>query len=417
MPMLQSAERSSLVWGEAFSRFPGRMKGARISYRMKACSNCGLENGGDALLCAGCGTELSGAGLSKPDAVPSAHFDQGVHSTGAPPSLNQKSLGVRILEWFLVLFALSQSGVFYVGYHLYLTRGSLSLTRPSDISDWIHYILHNVGALGILGYVLFRNSSWCQMQAAHPPARENAVSDSAWSQVSRGDSRRVRIFEFSLVLFVAFAGSILGSFEVFLGHTTISDQPAKSRLAQDVYEILYDAAVLGLLSYVLDRSSRAFRDLGLRWTSRDVAVALSLALGAGLADRLLLPITFWVAEMLSGHQPQVADIGNYVFGTSISMAPVLGAILNGTFEELIVRGYLMTEVRRFTGSMPFAIFCSVAVQVSYHFYQGGPPALAHAGGFMVLACYYAKTNRILPPVLAHIAIDLNSLVMHALRPS
>ena len=57
----------------------------------------------------------------------------------------------------------------------------------------------------------------------------------------------------------------------------------------------------------------------------------------------------------------------------------------------------MTEVRRFTGSMPFAIFCSVAVQVSYHFYQGGPPALAHAGGFMVLACYYAKTNRILPP--------------------
>jgi membrane protease YdiL (CAAX protease family) len=121
--------------------------------------------------------------------------------------------------------------------------------------------------------------------------------------------------------------------------------------------------------------------------------------------------------MLSGHQPQVADIGNYVFGTSISMAPVLGAILNGTFEELIVRGYLMTEVRRFTGSMPFAIFCSVAVQVSYHFYQGGPPALAHAGGFMVLACYYAKTNRILPPVLAHIAIDLNSLVMHALRPS
>jgi membrane protease YdiL (CAAX protease family) len=40
-------------------------------------------------------------------------------------------------------------------------------------------------------------------------------------------------------------------------------------------------------------------------------------------------------------------------------------------------------------------------------------ALSYVGGFMVLAGYYAKTNRILPPILAHIALDLNSLVMYA----
>jgi membrane protease YdiL (CAAX protease family) len=40
--------------------------------------------------------------------------------------------------------------------------------------------------------------------------------------------------------------------------------------------------------------------------------------------------------------------------------------------------------------------------------------LAHIGGFMVFAMFYAKTNRILPVVLAHIALDLNALVMHAL---
>jgi membrane protease YdiL (CAAX protease family) len=118
--------------------------------------------------------------------------------------------------------------------------------------------------------------------------------------------------------------------------------------------------------------------------------------------------------MLSGHQPHVPNLGNIIFGTSVSMAKVFCAILIGAFEELIVRGYLMTEVRRFTGSILFAILCSVAVQTSYHFYQGGPLALAHAGGFMVFAGYYAKTNRILPVILAHAAIDMNALVMHAL---
>jgi membrane protease YdiL (CAAX protease family) len=118
--------------------------------------------------------------------------------------------------------------------------------------------------------------------------------------------------------------------------------------------------------------------------------------------------------MLSGHQPHGPNLGNIIFGTSISMATVLLQILIGPFEELIVRGYLMTEVKRFTGSILFAILCSVAVQTSYHFYQGGPLALAHIGGFLVFAMFYAKTNRILPIILAHSALDLNALVMHAL---
>ena len=54
------------------------------------------------------------------------------------------------------------------------------------------------------------------------------------------------------------------------------------------------------------------------------------------------------------------------------MAAVLDQIMNGAFEELIVRGYLMTEVRRFTGNILFAVFCSVGYRMSYHFYQGGP---------------------------------------------
>ena len=386
-----------------------------ISYRVRTCSNCGLENGGDVLLCSGCGSELSCAGLSKADAVPRAPSDQGVHSTGVSPTWKQKSLGFHILEWFLVLFALYESGVLYAGYYVCLTRGSLSMDYSSEVSVWVYYFLRNVSALGILAYVLFRNSRWRQARAAHPVGREIAILEPEWSQTSKRDSRRVSIFELSLVLFVAFAGPTLHSFEVFVGHATIPDQPVIYSLTRHVHQMLRYAGALGLLSYVLSRNSHGFQNLGLRWTSRDVAVAFPLALGSGLAFALLAPMTFEVAATVSGDRPHVADVGNYIFGTSISMATVLSAILVGFFEELIVRGYLMTEVRRFTGSIVFAVLCSVAVQTSYHFYQGGPAALAHVGGFMVFAVYYAKTNRILPPILAHAALDLYALVMCALR--
>ena len=394
MPLLQSVSKPNL-------------------YRVKACSNCGLEDGGDVLFCAGCGTELSGAGLAKADAVPSVPSAEGFRSTGMSPPLKQKSLQSHILEWFLVLFALHESGIFYLGYYLH-RNGLLSLAYSSGDSAWICYLIRNGSALGILGYVLFRNSNWCLAQAASSTGSEDAMSKSEGLQTSERGSGRVRIFELFLVLFVAFAHFIFLSLEILLGHATLPDEPITSSLGRVVYEVLSYAGGLGLLSYVLSRSSRGFQNLGLRWTSRDVAVALPLALGSGLAYWLLLPITLGGAEMLSGHQPHGPNLGNIIFGTSISMATVLLQILIGFFEELIVRGYLMTEVKRFTGSILFAILCSVAVQTSYHFYQGGPLALAHIGGFMVFAMFYAKTNRILPVVLAHIALDLNALVMHAL---
>ena len=384
-----------------------------ISYRVKTCFNCGLENEGDVLPCAGCRTEFPGARRSEADAVLSMACDEGLHFAGVSPSWKQKPLRIHILEWFLVLFALNESGVLHLGYHFYATRWSLSINCISysrGVYEWISYLLCNASALGILGYVLFRNSMWCQSQAAYSTGNEKAMSKPEGSS-------RVPIVELFLVLFVAFAESIFYSFEILVGHRTIPDEPTISSVARDVYRMLFYFLGLGLLSYVLSRSSQGFRDLGLRWTSRDVAVTLPLALGGGLAYRLLLPIAFWGAEMVSGHSPQVSNIGNYLHGTSISMAAVVCEFLNGAFEELLVRGYLMTEVRRFTGSTAFAIFCSVAVQVSYHFYQGGPQALAYVGLFLILAVYYAKTNRLLPVILAHIAIDLNSLVMYALRPT
>jgi len=348
--------------------------------------------------------------LSQADAGPPLATDEGDHLAGASPSSTQKSLRVRLIEYFLVLFAVFESGTFHLAYRL--TQGPLRVGHLSGLSDWIHYFLRNACALGILGYVLFRNSRWCM---AHSPGIESEPSFPPESRTSERASDRVRICEMFLVLIVAFAGTILYSFQVFFGSETLPDVATIS-LARYGYILLGNAGPLGLLAYVLSRTSRGFRDLGLRWTSRDVAVALPLALGAGLAE-LLFSLIFAGAQIGSGQEPQGPDIGKLMFGISISILAIPDQVVNGFFEELLVRGYLMTEVRRFTGSILFAILCSVAVQVSYHFYQGGQAALAHIGCFMVFAAYYAKTNRLLPPILAHIAYDLYCLVMYGINRS
>ncbi|SPE61186.1 membrane hypothetical protein [Verrucomicrobia bacterium] len=345
---------------------------------------------------------------SDADAAPPLPADEGLQLAGVSPSRPKRSLRVRLLEYFLVLFALYGSGTFHLAYRL--TQGPLRVGHSFGFSDWIQYFLEKACALGILGYVLFRNSRWC---AAHTTPTQLVTSN---PRASDGDSDRLRMFELLLVLIVAFAGSILYSFQIFVGSQTLPSVSIISP-ARYGYEMLDYAGAVGLLGYVLTRSSRGFQDLGLRWTSRDVAIALPLTLVALFAGVLLSPLIYAGAGVVSGQQAPDPNIGRLLLGTSISIAAVPIQIANGVFEEMLVRGYLMTEVKRFTGSILLAILCSVAVQVSYHFYQGGRAALSHIACFMVFAGYYAKTNRLLPPVLAHIAIDLNSLVMYGLSSS
>jgi membrane protease YdiL (CAAX protease family) len=48
----------------------------------------------------------------------------------------------------------------------------------------------------------------------------------------------------------------------------------------------------------------------------------------------------------------------------------------------------------------------VALQTSYHFYQGTFAAIAYIPVFLVFAVYYQRTQRVLPVLLAHMVWDI-----------
>ena len=93
-----------------------------------------------------------------------------------------------------------------------------------------------------------------------------------------------------------------------------------------------------------------------------------------------------------------------------SLLAIPFTLLNPLFEELVVRAYLMTEVRALTGSWLLAGTMSVAVQTTYHLYYGWVGALSLAFQFTVFSLYYGMRRRATPVVIAHGLFDVLGMI-------
>jgi membrane protease YdiL (CAAX protease family) len=218
------------------------------------------------------------------------------------------------------------------------------------------------------------------------------------------DAKRIRWFEVSLVLLVAFAGAFLSS--VYLLNNGPSPGPHISNARWSI-NIIHEITSLCLLRYVLSRRNLRFRDLGLRWSLRDVGLGVSLA-GASYA---MYAMGHALTHFL--HNAIFSPARNFTprdfFGhPAVLFVPF--SILNPFFEELIVRAYLMTEVKDLTESSALAVVISVVVQSSYHLYYGWEGAIALSFLFLTFALYYARSRRALPLIVAHGFFDIYALV-------
>jgi membrane protease YdiL (CAAX protease family) len=99
-----------------------------------------------------------------------------------------------------------------------------------------------------------------------------------------------------------------------------------------------------------------------------------------------------------------------VTGAGVSLLTVLFVVVNPLFEELVVRGYLMSEIIGLGGGRSLAIFLSVLIQMSYHVYQGLVRCIALTAVFLLFSIYFSRTRRIVPVVIAHFWSDALALM-------
>ena len=215
-------------------------------------------------------------------------------------------------------------------------------------------------------------------------------------------ANRVRCFELALVLTIAVGLSFLNSLLILRsGPEAVPNyQNAKWSIG-----IFHEITALLLLGYVLWRRNRRIRDLGLNWSWRNVGMGLALAVASYVAysaGYYFLHSTFF-ATVKRGPLPRE------VFG-HFSMMAIPFSLLNPFFEELIVRAYLMTEVKDLTGSWLWAAVASTVVQTSYHLYYGWEMALSLGLQFLVFSIYYARTRKATPLVIAHGLFDTVGLL-------
>lgn len=219
----------------------------------------------------------------------------------------------------------------------------------------------------------------------------------------RLSDRQLRMFEVVLLCVVAFAGSILYSASFFLGLRSVPEMQANRSWT---FAGLHELAALGLLWYILLRRSRSLSDLGMSWTKKDFAHSALVWL-LGFAAYCVLYWGIYLAGLtLFSYSAGGARVRQVLFGGGITLMTFIFQFINPFYEELIVRAYVITEIRQLTNSVSKAVIASTLLQMSYHLYQGGPMAFSNGAAFLVFSIYYAKTNRITPLILAHLYMDL-----------
>ena len=217
-------------------------------------------------------------------------------------------------------------------------------------------------------------------------------------------SKRLRWFELVLLLSIALGSYIFSS--VFILVTGQYNAPS-SQAYQWGFSLFNEVTALLLLGYILARRGLRFKNLGLRWSLSDLTAGVAICIGAYCA---------YVAGYFVVHTIHQAIFG-LAHGAATSTAmfghPRLFGlpffVVNPFFEELIVRAYLMTEIRALTGSAALSVAVSVAFQTTYHLYYGWQGALSLGFMFLFFSVYYAITRKATPLIVAHGAFDLISL--------
>src|SRR5277367_2399866 len=159
------------------------------------------------------------------------------------------------------------------------------------------------------------------------------------------ENRRLRYFEVCLVLLVAVSTSLLTSVYILVHGPSDARQVSSFR---SVSGFVHEIVSLLLLGYVLARTGRRVRDLGLRWSVRDCGVGLLVTVVSWVAYIAGAVLLRTIHYALAGPMSKGISTQSYWAHVGWGMVPLVR--VGPVFEELFVRAYLMTEILELTGS-------------------------------------------------------------------
>jgi membrane protease YdiL (CAAX protease family) len=206
-----------------------------------------------------------------------------------------------------------------------------------------------------------------------------------------------------------FAVVILGAFGYFIFTSYVAHLQRSSNNLTDAnleYLMLHELSVGAALAIFLLARGWSLKRIGLAPTLKDTGVGLLL-----VAVNWVAWGAIWI--LVAGFSQSTVQAAKEV--TTIPAASgiafwivALASLVNGTFEETFVCGYVITALK--DRSTPWtAINISVGITLLYHLYQGPIGMMFVVLTSVSFGYWYAQTGRLWPPIVAHAVIDFLAL--------
>ncbi len=173
-----------------------------------------------------------------------------------------------------------------------------------------------------------------------------------------------------------------------------------------------DSGFVGLIKLELAMAGAAVLFLALRgYAVSTLLPRPSLrGCGEGLLVYLAASAVAWLLLLPFASAWQEQPIEQMMAQATVSVPTVLAlAVVNGTFEEVFLLGFLSRGLRGH--GLSVALGVPLLVRVLYHLYQGPAGALAICGFGLVLSVCHARSGRLWPVVFAHMLADVVPFVM------
>ncbi|MEM7590374.1 MAG: CPBP family intramembrane glutamic endopeptidase [Cyanobacteria bacterium P01_A01_bin.83] len=223
----------------------------------------------------------------------------------------------------------------------------------------------------------------------------------------------IRIIELILILSIAFANSLIYSIRT-LFNPEIRESFNNLHSNFDIFStVIFQITAIGILFYILLIRQGNVASIGLRPNSKmywldNILVCIVITLVIYILNVLIYACFSGLYYTVTNQQFIFAPPATS-FAQGSLLLWIIFMVINSFFEELIVRGYLMSELDYLTKHKSFGIVASIILQTSYHLYQGWASALYLSITFIVYSFYFAKYKKIMPIILSHLYFDFAAL--------
>ena len=214
--------------------------------------------------------------------------------------------------------------------------------------------------------------------------------------------------------FVSYIGSLTAHQSLSSQQVILNGNPAPGRpllaLFLQLVSILSAAAPVLLVFYLLARNGERPSTIGVDFSQprRDLLRGAALAALIGGSGLGLYLIAYKSGIALNVVAENLPDVWWRI--------PVLllSALQNGTLEEVLVLGYLLTRLRQLGVSPARAVAISAVLRGSYHLYQGLGGFVGNAIMGVIFGILFLRWRRASPMIIAHTLIDAVAFVGYAL---